>query len=204
MTINEYFDKVLFINLARRTDRLEHAVEQFKAQGIEAERIDGVDLGEHMGNHGCTAAHRKALDMIVENGWKRTLVMEDDIQFIYPDTQERFARFVEAVPRDWFMIYLAGHYGNIPFRRASEGVIQFDHMKTTTAYGITLEAATIMAPQIEGCGPIDELYSGFSHVHPCYIIDPRIAVQYGNYSDIERRITLNEGCMTDGWHASQV
>jgi glycosyl transferase, family 25 len=212
MTINEYFDKVVFINLARRTDRLEHALKEFKKHGIEAERFEAIDgrvLGEaegkNLGHHGCTTSHLRVLEFIIENGWERTLVLEDDIQFRYANTQELFSKFIEEVPEDWFMIYLSGHYGDVPKRWAAPHVIEFDYMKTTSAYGIKLSSAIEMAPKISvGGGGIDEFYSHFSHVKPCYIFEPRLAFQCESFSDIEGFVTAGEGCMTEDNHVEQL
>jgi len=204
MTINEYFNKVIVINLARRPDRWKHAQEQLSGYGIQADRFEAVDFGPDMGNHGCTASHRAVMELIIKEGWPRTLILEDDFEFRFPDTQKMFGEMVPEVPDDWFQLYLGGHYGNPPIRRISAHVIQSAHMKTTSSVAITLEAAKIMAPVIEGVGPIDELYSNFHLTHPCYIFQPRLAIQYANHSDLQKRHCDNKPSMVDVYHESLV
>jgi GR25 family glycosyltransferase involved in LPS biosynthesis len=124
MTLNEYFDKIVFINLARRPDRLEHALQQFKEHDIDACRFEGIDMGE-LGNHGCTASHGAVLQMIIDHEWPRTLIFEDDVKFRFIQTQALFAAIIEQVPKDWFMLYLGGHYAEKPQRRINEPLAKY-------------------------------------------------------------------------------
>lgn len=204
MTINEYFDKVLFINLDRRTDRLERIVADLAKHGIEAERFEGRDMG-NLGNHGCNASHKAVLELIVQNEWGRTLVLEDDNVFRYRDVQTMFSEFVEEVPEDWFLLYLSGHYPEVPEKFVSPHVIKFRYMKTTSAYGVKLESAREMAPKIQVNGtPIDEQFHQFSSTRPCYIFEPRLSFQGKSFSDLEGHVTNNHGCMTDTNHVAQI
>jgi GR25 family glycosyltransferase involved in LPS biosynthesis len=46
MKVNEFFDKVVVINLDRRTDRMEILDAQLKELGIEYERFSAIDAVE--------------------------------------------------------------------------------------------------------------------------------------------------------------
>jgi len=46
MKVNEFFDKVVVINLDRRTDRMETLDAQLKELGIEYERFSAIDAVE--------------------------------------------------------------------------------------------------------------------------------------------------------------
>lgn len=206
-TLNQYFGHILCINLARRPDRWRHVLDQADMFNLQIRRLEGFDIykdGGHWGNDGCTAAHRMALDLIVANQWPRCLILEDDFESRFPDLQERFDSMIHQVPTDWWMLYLGGHYAEQPIARVSKHVIRCGHMKTTSSYGVTLEAAREMAPYIYGIGPIDELYARWNQSKPCYIFQPRLMVQYTNYSDIQRRECNNEMCMTDVRHEEMV
>lgn len=200
MTLNEYFDKIICINLDRRPDRWVHAQGQFSKYELTVDRFAGCDFGAHDGNRGCTESHAAVLRLIAKNGWARTLILEDDFEFRFDDIHERFTEYIREVPHDWWMLYLGGHYGNERNVGISEHIIRFNHMKTTSTYAVTLKAATAMWPHISGIGPIDECYYYWHMEKPCYIFTPRLATQYTSYSDLQRNVMNYDACMTDNRH----
>jgi GR25 family glycosyltransferase involved in LPS biosynthesis len=203
MTINEYFDSVVCINLTRRPDRWAHCVAQFNKHGIKAERFVGADTLT-WGNHGCTLSHRIVHELIIKKEWKRTLILEDDFDCRHDNTQELFSGMIKEVPDDWDILYLGGHYSEPPKKRISPHVIQCGTMKTTSSVAVTLEQAKKMAPTLIGCGPIDEWYSMWCRKSNSYIFQPRLMVQYNNYSDLQQHDCNNEPCMTDSRHEEMV
>lgn len=204
-TLNEYFDAVLCINLPSRTDRWEHAREQFTKHKIEAQRVEGVVWPKYE-NDGCVQAHATCLELIASMGWKRTLILEDDFEFRFEDSQEQFGVMVSEVPDDWQMLYLGGHYAEKPRGRVSEHVILTGHIKTTSSYGVTLAFAKEVAPVLRKAFlcPIDELYHCYNVNRPSYIFQPRLVVQYNNFSDIQQRDCNNAPCMEDTRHEEMV
>lgn len=203
MTINEYFDEVFCINLLRRKDRWAHVLDQCKRHAIKVRRFDGADM-INWGNNGCTLSHRLVMEEIIRLGVPRSLILEDDFECRFDDTQERFAAMIQEVPDDWDFIYLGGHYSDEPKSRVSPHVIRFNRMKTTSSVGITLEQTRRMVHDITGSGPIDEIYSGWTEKHNAYIFQPRLMVQYNNYSDLQQRDMNNTPCMEDTRHENMV
>ncbi len=204
MRLEEYFDKIILINLARRKDRLEESMVQFAKLGnppftlFEAHDMPGD------GNRGCTASHRGVLELICHHGWRRTLILEDDFHVVHDDCQERFSAMIGDVPDAWSMIYLGGHYAENPQARISPHVLRMGHMKTTSSYAVTYGFARMAAPWIFNIGPIDELYREHNRNLPCYIFQPRLMVQREGYSDLQQHVTNNEPCMSDTFHEGQV
>lgn len=201
--INRYFDAVIVVNLSRRRDRFREFASELWNHGINAVRIEGCDMRE-MGNDGCTWAHRKVLDIIASSTWNRVLVLEDDFKCEFEGIQARFGSMIPHVPEDWDILYLGGHYADAPIRRINPYVIQIHRMKTTSSYGITRDAARRLAPSIYGGGPIDELFSHFTEQNKAYIFQPRLMVQRGGYSDLQRLVTDNSACMQDTNHENMV
>lgn len=206
MRIEEYFDRVVLINMERRRDRLEECGREFEKLGFGNETVTmfrGHDMPGD-GNRGCTASHRGVLELICHHGWERTLVLEDDFGVVHADAQERFAGMIGDVPADWEMLYLGGHYAEKPIARVSPNVVRCGHMKTTSSYGITLECARRLAPWICGVGPIDELYAATHQAGRTYIFQPRLMVQRAGFSDLQGHWMDNSGCMLDGRHEGMV
>jgi GR25 family glycosyltransferase involved in LPS biosynthesis len=213
-----YFDKIYVVNLDRRQDRWKHFTDQAAKFGLaKFERIRGVLAPEwgyliqewphcQKNNHhtGCTASHRKILDLIDHFEIGRAMVFEDDVLFRFDDTFERFQSMIEEVPKNWDLLFLGGHYGDNPIRRISKHVIQYNHMLSTSSYAVTLRFARIMAPHIGGTNPIDNSYWGWSEREPSYIFQPRLFSQYESFSDIAGHVANWDMCMTDINHENTV
>lgn len=205
--IEEYFKNIVVISLVRRPDRREHVVAEMDAIGITNwQFFDAIDYGPRLGNHSCSASHKAVMKMIVDNGWDRCLVLEDDFARRFDDVQERFKSYITAIPDSWRMLYLAGHYGTDPQGWASKYWIRMGQMKTTSTYGVTRQAAAELYEVVpEGTGDsIDNLYAGYNESKECFICEPRLFVQYSNYSDLQRREMANEHCMQDGSHVARL
>lgn len=205
-----YFDKIFVINLARRTDRWDHVLQQMATLGItEFERFEAYDRpidhhGKPNGNMGCTSSHRALFELIAYFKWQRVLIFEDDFALCVDRPQEMFQRMIHEVPLDWEMLYLGGHYGEPPVARVSPHVIKMGRMLTTSSYGITAKFAREIAPYINGVGPIDSLLSGWHRERKCYITQPRLFVQYPSFSDLTDTHSSNHQCMMDRSHEQMV
>ena len=198
----QFFDGRLFvINLARRTDRMQHFEAMAKRAGLTAiqrfEAIGGIrdDTGRINGNMGCVASHRALLEMQIANGWPRMFVFEDDAEIIYHDFHERWERFERELPKTFDFCYLGAGYGEAPLSRVSPHVIRAGRLLTTSSYGISLAMAKRMVPSIAGVGPIDSLYGGFHRDAETYIISPRCVVQYPTFSDLQEAESGNAQSM---------
>lgn len=202
-TLNDFFDEVVVINMARRTDRLAIAREQADEFGFKFRLFEAHDMG-HLGNDGCTASHRGVLELICHHRWGKTLILEDDFLIVYKDFNERLEAMMPEVPDDWAMLYLGGHYAENPIARVSEHVIRMGHMKTTSSYAVTLEQARLMAPRIYGLGPIDELYREQHLSRPCYIFSPRLMAQCEGFSDLQQLYLSHQACMLNTMHENTV
>lgn len=203
MSVNDYFDEVLCINLKRRRDRWEHVEDQCKRHALTVKKFVGLDY-LNWGNMGCTMSHRLVLEHIMANRIPRTLVLEDDFKCVHDDCQKRFSDMIGLVPADWDFIYLGGHYADDPKYRVNQHVIRMNRMKTTSSYGITLAQAERMCSYIRGNGPIDELFSDWTEKSMAYIFQPRLIVQAASVSDLQGYMVNYEPCMLDSHHENLV
>lgn len=81
-------DVVYFINLDRRTDRLQQIMGEFVKMEIPLEKIIRVTaIDEKIGILGCTKSHCVAIDHFVKSGKQLCLILEDDFEFT--ETKEK-------------------------------------------------------------------------------------------------------------------
>jgi GR25 family glycosyltransferase involved in LPS biosynthesis len=78
-----YFDGILYINLALREDRrvkIERELKKFSVKPGKFFRIEAFH-DEFNGTRGCAYSHVQALNFAIEKGWKNVLILEDDCMF---------------------------------------------------------------------------------------------------------------------------
>lgn len=141
--INDFFDKVLVINLKSRQQRFNKTDAYLKKHNIEYEVVEGIDGAKDdkalsiydkvknnplrdfeenkkrkvvtPGKIGCLMSHIKCYQMIKDNGWDRTLIFEDDIVFC-KDFDKRI-QILDHIPDDWKLIYLGASDYRYRFNR---------------------------------------------------------------------------------------
>lgn len=117
-------DKIFWINSKNRADRFRNMKERLSNLNIEAERFPAIHGGEVNWNHpeyaiyhidnvkrilnngekGCFLSHRTIYEMIKKEGWKKTLILEDDARFC-DRFLELFDKMLPEVP-EYDMLYL--------------------------------------------------------------------------------------------------
>ena len=81
-------DVIYFINLDRRTDRLQQIMGEFIKMEIPIEKIIRITaIDEKIGILGCTKSHCVAIDHFVKSGKQLCLILEDDFEFT--ETKEK-------------------------------------------------------------------------------------------------------------------
>lgn len=128
--LNNYFDKIYVITLQRATDRhlqlqqelqglnytLMYGVDKLninKAELIQNKRYDAALAVQHHimskemspGEMGCAFSHRMVYEDVVKNGYKRVLILEDDV-VIDRKKITLFDAIINELPPDWGLWYL--------------------------------------------------------------------------------------------------
>jgi glycosyl transferase family 25 len=128
--LNSYFDKILVLTLRRASDRQER-VRRVLA-GVEYELFHGVDkhdldpddllrrgiydarraraLHRHgkamtLGEIACALSFQEIYRRILEAGWRRVLVFEDDVDPV-PEAIPALPAVLSQLPADWELVYL--------------------------------------------------------------------------------------------------
>lgn len=187
--VNNYFDKIYVINLDRRPDRLEQFNSEAIKFNINYERYSAVDsklidnkTSLKPGELGCLLSHLDILNKIVENNYKRTLIFEDDT--IILENFKNFGNYINQLPNKWDMIYLGGNQMK-PTIKITENVHKVTKCFTTSYYGITLEMAKKMIPEIEKMDrQVDVIYARNHLIYNCYVFEPKLCIQRPGYSDV--------------------
>lgn len=127
MTVNDYFDKIYYLNLAKDKDRNQHILDQFAKYDItNFERIEGIvyddvpeghlwrnfnidrlTKGYVLGALGCRATHIKAVQKAKEDGHKKILMFEDDIK-ILSNLNNILVNNIQQLANGWDIMYFGG------------------------------------------------------------------------------------------------
>jgi GR25 family glycosyltransferase involved in LPS biosynthesis len=110
-----HIDKVVYINLNKRTDRRQHIESLLSTYDIPAQRFEAIEHepnGSAQGSplnglYGCGLSHLAVLKLARDNGWRNVLILEDDILFNIPkqDFEQDIERlFTQGPDFDVFML----------------------------------------------------------------------------------------------------
>ena len=91
-----HIDKVVYINLKKRSDRRTHIETLLESYNIPAHRFEAIE--HNHGLYGCGLSHLAVLKMAHSNGWRNVLILEDDIIFNKPIQQ--FEQDIERLFND--------------------------------------------------------------------------------------------------------
>ena len=202
------FEHTLFINLEHRTDRLEHALSEFKKMDINAERVNAIR--PKSGAVGCTMSHIKCLELAKKRDYEYVFVCEDDITFTNPDLlKENMKKFVENKEIQWDMLIVGGN--NVPpYQQVSDYCARVFNCQTTTGYVVKKSfydpliqnfkegvQQLVSHPDNAKMFALDIYWKRLQMQYFWYMITPPTVTQYENYSDIENKPTNYDHLLLD-------
>jgi GR25 family glycosyltransferase involved in LPS biosynthesis len=214
----ELFEHTLFINLEHRTDRLNHALNEFKKMGIKAERVNAIKMQN--GAIGCTMSHIKCIELAKSRDWEQVFICEDDISFLKPELLKRnIELFYNNDDILWDVLIIGGN--NVPpYQQLYEYTARIFRNQTTTGYIVkkhyydTLltnfkeSAANLLRnPNNKREYALDIYWNRLQMQDFWYMITPPTVTQYENYSDIECETTNYDFLMLDmdkQWYLDQL
>ena len=183
MRINDYFDKVVVINLDKRTDRLEKITKQLDDLGITFERFSAID---GTGKNPMLANRDSHLQVWRDNLGKKVLVLEDDAYFV-EDFQERFNQVIQTLPENWDVFYLGALLDKMTGK-----VIKVNNDWYRQIVSTGTQAYCVHPDIMQYCIDRLEIYDGYIDVGlrilaedmNAYITQPNLVTQYPGYSDL--------------------
>jgi GR25 family glycosyltransferase involved in LPS biosynthesis len=202
------FENTLFINLEHRTDRLEHALMEFKKMGIKTERVNAIKMQN--GAIGCTLSHIKCIELAKSRDWEQVFICEDDITFLNPELLKRnIDLFYNNDDILWDVLIIGGN--NVPpYQQLYEYAARIFRNQTTTGYIVKKQyyetlltnfkesaAKLLRNPDNKFEYALDKYWNRLQMQDFWYMITPPTVTQYENYSDIEEKNTNYDFLMLD-------
>ena len=185
MKVNDFFDKVIVINLDRRTDRMDKLVPQLEKLDIQYKRFSAVD-GKKLDIDPIVAGLQSHLQVMKQIAGQRVLILEDDAQFV-EDFNEKFEKVMQTLPEDWDIFYLGAlvpkDVGLIRMVNRHWGI----QVLTTgsQAYCINPSRLEYFISKLEDYNSyIDIGLRDFAKGLKAYITQPNLVVQFPSYSDL--------------------
>lgn len=148
--MHSVFDRVVVLNLPRRSDRLREFQHQlvrmpggWPHRAVEVVRaVDGATgavptptwFRQGGGAYGCWRSHLNVLENALVDGISSVYILEDDAVFD-ADYTRRMKAFLNAVPADWEALFPGGqHHG--PSTPVAPGVVRCSNIQRTHCYAI--------------------------------------------------------------------
>ena len=194
-------DKIVYINLDKRTDRNEQIQAELRAMELDFERRSGVE--HEIGHLGCGLAHLKVLKEAREQGWESVLILEDDFQFLADKArvEEGFKAIEDLGP--WHVIMFG--YNSLRSQPYNEHFLRILDAQTTSGYMvhssfydklIQLWEESMRDLEKTHMGHLYALDQSWKRLQPVnlfYGFSPRLGQQRESWSDIEKRMVFY-GC----------
>lgn len=202
MTLNEAFDCIYYINLAKRTDRREQIESQLYNLNIVAERWNATKgnpwgwLPNMLANEaGCLDSHYKLLKHLEKKQVKSALILEDDAVFV-EDFNFKFYEFYRKI-KEWDMLYLSVNFNEVHpaigkiNQKIDKNVIKINYGLTTAAYAVKGSLIPILLEEIEKnisntrrVNPIDIVYALYHPNIKVFAAYPNLIKQAPGWSDV--------------------
>jgi len=189
--MNDFVDKVVYINLAHRSDR-KRQVESELLKVFPLEKILRFNaIKQEKGGIGCSMSHTNVLEMAIKNNWKNLLIVEDDLE--WSNFKEGISILSELVKKPFDCIVLGGYSVNF-----DKKTFKLKDCCGRTAYLVSNHYyQTLLDNYKEGLELLkksyvfayrgDRFWNRIQRRDNWYVIVPKIANQRASFSDIEKR-----------------
>jgi len=187
VTLNKYFDRIVVINLERRSDRLAQFDAEAKRVGFEYEVHKALD-GKFIGMDPIVAGRLSHIQVLRSIGKdERVLICEDDAIF-RDDFNEALDSYMEELPEDWHIFYLGA------LRVATKPVNKHwvRQVETTGAQAYCIKPDKVdlfLHIAREGEKWIDVAYRMWADRTNAYVAVPNLVIQSDGYSDLRESQT---------------
>lgn len=186
MKVNDYFDKVVVINLDRRTDRMEKLVSQLEELGIQYERFSAIDAKE-LNIEGYIAGTMSHVAVWKKYLGQKVLILEDDALFC-DNFNEKFTEVMQTLPSDWDIFYLGvllpKHTGRVD---EINNPHWYKQIMSTGAQAYCLKPSKMQhfINKIDGYEWYIDIALRLENIDSnCLVTQPNLVTQFPSYSDL--------------------
>lgn len=209
--IYDKIDKLIYINLDKRTDRRELIEKEIEKLNFPKEKIERFSAIDHTSyktrgerGAGCSLSHLSIYNKMISENLDTILIIEDDFQLSVTSEQFQdileilFSKFSEfsVCNIGYSEIYMPGEektHLDIGFGFRKSGGVH-----TTSAYIIRKKIIPYIFPLIKlgainlmnkgnyHINAIDQVWKHVQEIDPNWILAPKCGIQRGSYSDIEQ------------------
>jgi len=202
----DYFDEIYCINLDHRTDRWEHAKKEFDSVGLldKVKRFSAIK--ENDGRVGVIKSNLAIVKMAKDKGLKNVLIFEDDVHFLNNPVDSLEKAISQIGNLDWWLFYLGAntHEPLQFFSKSRPNLLILKNAYAVHSMAYSKNAYDFFIRKYEGLDKINEfgdildvfLANYFQRKNLCLVVNPMIATQMDDYSDIEKR-NVNQGYIED-------
>lgn len=181
----DFVDKVVYINLDKRTDRNQHMLSMTSIFKDKVQRFSAIEYNP--GGIGCSKSHIAILEMAIQNSWKNVLILEDDA--VWNNFEQGFTKLQNLINKDYDVIVLGGSFVN----RSGDKLI---NCKSTVGYIVNSKYyKTLLENFKEGLQKleqtqnydlfaIDSYWQSLQQRDNWFILSPCLVYQKPDYSDI--------------------
>jgi glycosyl transferase family 25 len=187
----DFIERVVYINLAHRTDRRSQIEAELSCFGDRVERFDAIRHTH--GGLGCSKSHLAVLERAKAQGWRNVLIIEDDFMWFQRETGA--GRFTELATGSYDVILVAAasaKYDPITLRvqsaQAATGYLVAAHYYDTLIANYKESIEQFEKTMNYGTYALDQWWKRLQPGGLWFIMRPTMGVQRPSYSDIEHKI----------------
>jgi hypothetical protein len=192
----DYFDEIYCINLDERTDRWEHAQEEFRKAGILDRVIRFSAIRDADGRLGVIKSNLAIIKIAKEKKLKNVLIFEDDVQFIVDNPQDVLAKTIQQIGNiKWHLFYLgANTHQKLTKFKPNLILLKNAFAVHSMAYNELMYDIFINKyEKLKVISTFDDILDVFlarkiQEKYICLMTNPMMTTQMNSYSDIENRI----------------
>lgn len=181
----DFIDKIVYINLDKRTDRNEHMKSMTSLFSDKVIRFSAI---EHTpGSIGCTKSHIAVLEMAIQNNWKNVVVLEDDA--VWNKLEQGSGKLQELINTDYDAIILGGSFVNrcndrLISCKSTVGYVVHSKYYTTLLENFREGLKGLEATHDHDVFAIDSYWSKLQKKDKWFIVAPCLVYQKPDHSDI--------------------
>lgn len=187
--------KPFIIHNAERQDRYASLMAQITTQKItDYTIVDAIMLDNSI--TGCTASHKKCINLAIAAGYEHCCIFENDIVFTAPGAWDHFNHVFSQYLPDDYGLFNGGYYYAPEPRYVNDWIKQVKRFSSTHCIVIheSMYQFILDCPDNEY---IDIWMSQGSKWHNIYLAWPMVATQLAGFSDICRKEVSYDHALAD-------